>query len=225
MRRSIAYKAAQDKRRKQIMRIVSTAACLVLIGGGVTLYRLKYTAELKNAAVANTDHAVMQETPADEAASENSENAIAFAPEQNNVQGVKAESEESYADAESDTMADDETAEQYDEIKDETAVLLLSMAQQQYPAGTDSITVTVTNDGDSDASIRADSVRLESFYEDSAAMALYSGAPETPDAVLLTVPAHSSAEWLVSLADFGTPHPAGDYTLHCGDQQISFTIG
>ena len=234
MRRSIAYQAAQGKRKARIMKTAAAAACLVLVAGtGMLLQKARFS---KGAMEMTADHIAKNDAAAPSDAmyqSEESEQAYAAQDEakdgytdpkadvqMNDLQADIAEEEPAY-----EMHEESPAATQAESVSDERLMYHLTQPQDVYPAGTHEITVTVINDGDAALNLYGADLRLQYSTAETVSVSVYRMQPEAADEPLLTVAPHSSSDWQIDLAGFGsTELSAGEYTLLYGDRELRFTI-
>ena len=107
-------------------------------------------------------------------------------------------------------------------VSDDEHVLQLRLPQSSYPAGTESVTLTVYNQGTGTETLCSSAFSMKMQQSGSTGYAMFSGTEQETE-----IPAGETVEWTLQFADFGipAPAPAGAYTILLeGGAQITFTI-
>ncbi|MBP0966523.1 MAG: hypothetical protein J5722_02715, partial [Oscillospiraceae bacterium] len=110
---------------------------------------------------------------------------------------------------------------------EQTQAVSLSMKQTEYPAGTEQITVLLTNTGIETVDVSFADFGLEQFLGEAVSYAPFSREPleHVADIRGVQLEPGQTYEWTVSLSDFGDTKPEPGVYAVCGqNQEAGFTI-
>lgn len=109
----------------------------------------------------------------------------------------------------------------------QTPAVSVSMVQTEYPAGTEQITVLLTNTGSETAEIFFENFGLEQLLGDAVSYTPFSREPVAhfSDIRSVNLEPDQTCEWEFSLSDFGiTAADEGDYAIFYNGQEARFSV-